>query len=311
MLVRRVALAAVALVATAGSGDARGENCVDKEVARTQGGRPCMDLGTSMGQLEVWRAPGFLDVRISAVRLALYGNDPARRGTGFELVTWEAIGDGDELEHPRDLGDRSALQLLTLRRQRDTEHWGVYVAGDLVTRWFGHTRGLTPRLGLRLGRFDRAAIVLEATLAGAFVLGDYDRWSLTDDVDVTGRATLAVARRLRLEARGRYRDLEARDGRALRDVTAAVGVELEASPPSAHERGKPNTWRVMTLFAGVALRRALVDVDPDDPSPIAAAAHAATRASTTTTTTTTTGGPWQLMVWLDLDFAINSQRTIW
>jgi len=62
-----------------------------------------------------------------------------RRGRArhrFELASWEAVGDGDQLEAPRDLGDRAAARLITLRREVDAKGWGAYVAGDLVTRWF-------------------------------------------------------------------------------------------------------------------------------------------------------------------------------
>lgn len=306
-----VAVVVLGALGAAGARAAHAEACVEPEVARVQGGRPCGGLATSMGQLEVWRAPGFLDVRIGTLRIGLF--EHVGTGTSFELASWEAIGDGDEVEAVRDQGPRSATQLLTLRRQRDRESWGAYVASDVVTRWFGHTRAVTPRLGLRLGRFDRAAVVVEATLAGAYLLGGAgDRRSLTGDVDVTGRATLAVARRLRLEARGRYRDLGAADGRHLRDVAAAIGVELEASPRSAvRSPGAPDTWRVMTLFAGVAVRRALVDIDPDAATPAAAIARAASATTSTSTSTTSAAAPWQVMAWLDLDFAINSQRTLW
>lgn len=279
---------------------AAAENCVDKEVARAQGGRPCMDLGTSFGRAEVWRAPGFVDVRVNVFRMGLYGNDADRHATGFELATWEAIGDDDNLEAPRDYGDRSALHVLTLRRELDTDGWGAYVAGDLVTHWFGHTRIVTPRLGLRLGRFDRAALVIEARLAGAYLIGgDDDRRALGEDVDVGARATLVVSRRIRLETRGRYRDLTAADGRRLRDVVGAVGVELEASPPGPPSlKPTENTWRVMTLFAGIGLRRALHDERPGDELPTARGVPAA-------------AAPWQVMAWVDLDFCINSSRAIW
>ena len=282
-------------------GVAAADNCVDPEVARVAGGRPCMGIGTSLGRVEVWRGPGFLDVRIGVMRMLLHGNDAARRATGFELASWEAVGDDGSLEAPRDFGDRSALHVLTLRRQIDTDGWGAYVAGDLVTRWFGHTRVATPRLGLRLGRFDRAALVIEARLAGAYLIGgDDDRRALTDDVDVGARATVALARRLRIEARGRYRDLTSTDGYRLRDVIGAVGIELEASPPGPRStRPTPNTWRVMTWFAGIGLRRALIDETPGDDAP--PTARVAPRPA----------APWQVMAWVELDFCINSSRAIW
>lgn len=293
---------ALVAVSSAARG-AAAENCIDKEEWRRRGsGHPCMDLGTSMGRGEVWIAPGLTDVRVSIMRIGLYANDDARRGTVVDLATWEGIGDDDEgLEHPRDLGERSAAQIITLRRQIDRDDWGAYVAGDAFTRWFGHNRIATPRVGVRVGRFDRAAAVFEARLPGAYLgaLGDGPGRSLTHDVDIGARTTFVLTRRLRMESRGRFRDLRGTDGRALRDVFVSVGIEGEVSPPSAHDKS-PNTWRVMTLYAGVGLRRALVDTIPTDdtmsvdrplPSPPAA--------------------PWQLMFTLDLDFAINSQLWIW
>ncbi|MBK9035682.1 MAG: hypothetical protein IPL61_31270 [Myxococcales bacterium] len=297
-------------------GPVAAENCAGSDVAPREGGHPCGGVGTSLGRVEVWRGPGFVDVRVSLLRLMLY--DPGG-GAGFELGSWEAIGDGggDGLEAPRDFGDRSALHVLTWRQQHDADGWGAYVAGDLVTRWFGHLRLATPRLGLRLGRFDRAALVVEAQLAGAFALGDYDRWSVTDDVDVSARLTQVVVRRLRLEARGRYRDLTAADGRRLRDVTGAIGVELEASP--GRPPSTPTSWRVMTVFVGVAARRALIDVDPADALSGAALMRAGTPSAPSgaalmragTPSAPVARAPWQVMAWVDLDFVINSARTIW
>ena len=296
----------VIVVVVAGHRVARAENCVDDaDEAKATGKRPCMGVGSSLGRFEVMRAPGFLDVRLGAVRLGLYGNDPAGRGTSFELATWEGIGDDDELEGPRDLGDRAALHVLTIRRQRDTATWGAYVAGEVVTRWFGRTRGITPRFGLRLGRYDRSAIVIEAALAGAYLIGgDGDHRSLLGDADVNAKATMVVARHLQLEARGRYRDLGAADGRHVRDLMAAIGVEVDVTPPSPHRdpNARPDTFRAMTLFVGLAARRALVDIDPDRAAPTAIG---------TGRITSREPAPWQLMAWIDLDFAINSARTIW
>jgi hypothetical protein len=104
---------------------------------------------------------------------------------------------------------------------------------------------------------------------------------------------------VRLEARGRYRDLTAADGRRLRDVFGVVGVELEASPPGPRSsKPQPDTWRVMTLFAGVGVRRALIDVQPVDDRVTARAVEAP-------------AAPWALLAWVDLDFCINSSRAIW
>jgi len=298
---------AAALAVTSATRRAAAENCVDKEVWRKQGyGHPCMDLGTSMGRGELWTAPGLTDVRVSLMRIGLFGNDDARRGTVVDLATWEGIGDGDGegLEHPRDFGDRSAVHVLGIRRQIDRDAWGAYVAGDVFTRWFGHNRIATPRLGLRLGRFDRAAAVIEARLPGAYLggIGDGPARSLTHDFDLGVRTTYVLTRRIRLETRARYRDLRGTDGRAVRDVFISAGFEGEVSPPGPGSTKEPNTWRVLTLYAGIGLRRALVDIDPtrDEmatsierplPSPPAA--------------------PWELMLTVDLDFAINSQLWIW
>jgi hypothetical protein len=262
-----------------------------------------MDLGTSMGRGELWTAPGLVDVRVSILRMGLYGNDDARRATVVDLATWEAIGDDRGLEHPRDFGDRSALHVLGIRRQLDRDGWGAYVAGDAFTRWFGHDRVLTPRVGVRLGRFDRAAAIVEARLPGAYLgaVNDGPRRSLVRDVDIGARATYVLTRRLRLESRGRFRDLRGAGGRALRDVFLSAGIEGEVSPPSSVPG--PNTWRVMTLYAGIGLRRALVDTVATD--------DAMTSAAIDRPTTSPPAAPWQLMVTVDLDFAINSQLTIW
>lgn len=295
------AAAAAVLVLVVAARPVAAENCVDKAVARERGGRPCMDVGTSLGRAELWIAPGLYDVRASVMRMLFLGNDADRRATGVELASWEAVGnDRDGLEAPRDWGTRSAAHVVTLRHQIDRDAWGAYLAGDAVTHWFGHTRFLTPRLGVRLGRFDQAAIVVEARLAGAFVLGfGDDRRSVTDDVDVGARATLAVARRLRLEGRARYRDLASTDGRRLRDLAAVVGIELEASPQRTATAAE-NNFRAGTLFLGLGVRRALIDERPgDDAAPSVAKIGAAPAA------------PWAAMAWLDLDFCINSSRAIW
>ena len=44
----------------------------------------------------------------------------------------------------------------------------------MLTRWYGHTRGITPRFGVRLGRFDHAAVIVEGALAGAYLLENAD-----------------------------------------------------------------------------------------------------------------------------------------
>jgi hypothetical protein len=54
---------------------------------------------------------------------------------------------------------------------------------------------------------------------------------------------------------------------------------------------------VVTLFVGVAARRAS-ELTPDAPAP---RARAATRAD----------APWQVLLWLDLDTTIDSDRRVW
>lgn len=304
-----IALLAAPLVARAappGADLPAAGNCVDKEIARQHGGHACWDVGTSFGKAELWTAPGLTDVRLEAVRLGFYTNGPGQRGTSFTLGDWEAIDDGrgQGLEAPRDLGDRAALHAITLRRQIDRAGWGAYVAGDVVTRWFGRTRGVTPRLGLRWGAFDRAALVVEARLNGAYLIGaGDDHRSFTDDADLSARATVAVVRRVRVEARGRYRDLTSASGRRLRDVSAVVGVELEGTPPGPRTVSPKTSdqFRALTLFAGIGVHRALIDRRPDDDVAAPALARAAAAPA----------APWALMAWVDLDFCINSQRTIW
>lgn len=296
---------AAALVVTSATRRAAAENCVDKEVWRKQGyGHPCMDVGTSMGRGEFWTAPGLTDLRVSIMRIGLYGNDQTRRGTAFDLATWEVIGDADgDLEHPRDFGQRSAVHAISLRRQIDRDGWGAYVAGDGIARFYGHTRFLTPRFGVRLGRFDHAAAVVEARLSGTYLggLGDGPQRSFARDADISARATYVLTRRIRLESRARYRDLRAVDGRLLRDLFVSAGFEGEVSPPGPASTKGPNTWRVLTLYAGIGLRRALVDVDPtrDDASP------------SLDRMTSPPLAPWELMLTVDLDVAINSQLSIW
>ncbi len=285
------------LVLAAIAAPAVADDCVEPAVARSTGGRPCGDLSASMGRAELWRAPGFTDLRVSVLRIGFYDNDAARRATSFEFGSWEAIGDDDGLQAPAELGARMALHLVALRRQVDRDAWGAYVAADLLSHWYGGLRAVTPRLGARLGQMDGAALVVEARLAGAFAVGDYDRWSMTRDLDVGARAFASVSRRWRLEARGRYRDLTASDGYHLRDVTGAIGLGVEASPPGPRSLPRDDRWRVVTLFVGVAARRAS-ELTPDAP---AARARAATRAD----------APWQVLLWLDLDTTIDSDRRVW
>lgn len=289
-------LALVALTAIAAPAVA--DDCVEPAVAGATGGRPCGAVSASMGRAELWRAPGFTDLRVSLVRIGLYDNDAARRATSVELGSWEAIGDDrDGLQRPIDFGDRMALHVLALRRQVDRDAWGAYVAADLLTHWYGGLRAVTPRLGARLGQMDGAALVVEARLAGAFAIGDYARWSLTRDLDVGARAFASVSRRWRLEARGRYRDLTATDGYQLRDVIGAIGLGVEASPPGPRSLPSDDRWRVVTLFVGVAARRAS-ELTPGAPPAVARAAAGA-------------DPPWQLLLWLDLDTTIDSDRRVW
>lgn len=297
MLLRNAAPLAL-LALAAGAAPALAEDCVEPTVARASGGRPCGAVSASMGRAELWRAPGFTDLRVSVLRIALYDGDAARRATGFELGSWEAIDDdSDGLQRPIDFGDRMALHVLALRRQVDRDAWGAYVAADLLSHWYGGLRAVTPRLGARLGHMDGAALVVEARLAGAFAIGDYDRWSPRRDLDVGARAFASVSRRWRLEARGRYRDLTATDGYHLRDVTGAIGLGVEASPPGPRALPQDDRWRVVTLFVGVAARRAS-ELTPDAPT---AFARASPRAD----------APWQVLLWLDLDTTIDSDRRVW
>lgn len=290
-------LALVAL-ALASAAPAMADDCVERAVARATGGRPCGAVSASMGRGELWHAPGFTDLRVTLVRIGIYDDDIARLGTSVELGSWEAIGDGDDgLQGPAELGERMALHVLALRRQLDRDAWGAYVAADLLTHWFGGLRAVTPRLGARLGHLDGAALVVEARLAGAFAIGDYDRWSPIRDLDVGARALATVSRRWRLEARGRYRDLTATDGYRLRDVTGAIGLGVEASPPGPRSLPRDDRWRVVTLFVGVAARRAS-EATPGAPLAIA---REATRPD----------APWQVLLWLDLDTTIDSDRRVW
>ena len=285
----------VLLALAAAAAPAAADNCVEPAAARASGGRPCGAVSASMGRAELWRAPGFTDLRVSLVRIGLYDDDAATSG---ELGSWEAIGDdADGLRRPIDFGDRMALHVLALRRQLDRDAWGVYVAADLLSHWYGDLRAVTPRLGARLGHMDGAALVVEARLAGAFAFGDYDRWAPTRDLDVGARAFASVSRRWRLEARGRYRDLTATDGYQLRDVTGAIGLGVEASPPGPRSLPKDDRWRVMTLFVGVAARRA----SELTPGALPATARAAAPSA----------APWQVLLWLDLDTTIDSDRRVW
>jgi len=86
------------LVLAAIAAPAVADDCVEPAVARSTGGRPCGDLSASMGRAELWRAPGFTDLRVSVLRIGFYDNDAARRATSFELGSWEAIGDDDGLQ---------------------------------------------------------------------------------------------------------------------------------------------------------------------------------------------------------------------
>jgi len=83
-----------------------------------------------------------------------------------------------------------------------------------------------------------------------------------------------------------------------RGVSGAVGPDLEASRPGPTPG--PNPWPVMTLFVGVGARRALVD-ELGPPSALAPPARAVAPPP----------APWQVMAWVDLDFQINSERSIW
>ena len=117
------------------------------------------------------------------------------------------------------------------------------------------------------------------------------------DLDVGARAFASVSRRWRLEARGRYRDLTATDGYQLRDVTGAIGFGVEASPPGPRSLPQDDRWRVMTLFVGVAARRA----SELTPGALSATARAAPPSA----------APWQVLLWLDLDTTIDSDRRVW
>jgi hypothetical protein len=282
----------VAVIGVATASFARADNCIDAAKLRAGAtGRPCWEVGTSFGGVELLGAPGFVEVRAQVLRIGLF--DLHGRGRGFSVETFDLQMLDDEVDRDGDYDlDRTAWSGLGARYQIDRADWGAYVQGHLVSRWFGDMRYIIPSVALRVGAFDDAAVIAEARFAGLAAGGiATTKRSATSDLDVGLRATLALCPSLRLEARARYRDLVASDGHQVRDVVAAVGVELAIA--------QRDGFRVMPLFIGAGVRRSLLDTAPMPLALEGVESPGGVREAT------------QFLVWLDLDFAINSSREVW
>jgi len=311
-----IAIVVVAVTALPGiSTPGHAENCKDPEEARREGGVPCMDASGSFGSLENLITGDLIDVRVRGPRLALYSNGDRVRPGGADpgdggLVTWGAEAFDLEFFATQffidKYGYRSHQDQLwsigSLRRQIDHQAWGWYATLAAVSGGEGSYRILTPAVGARLGRFDRAALLGDARFRGvrAFDSGD---WSLAvaRDVDVRLRATVVATPWLRLEARGRFRDANLGAHHHVRDLFGALGVELAVTglgrPSSPMER----QFRMTPLFIGLGARRVIAD-DQRDREPVAFIAREISEPAR---------GPWQLLLWAELDFAVASKRSLW
>jgi hypothetical protein len=232
------------------SAPARAENCVSKDkLAPGDTGRPCWDVGSSFGRIENYASPGRnglrLDSRVSGPRILFATNgqtidDPTPRTTiSIDGGVWEVLNFGD--------GEYKLKHYAGMRYQRDSDDWGAYVGGFAVSKWHEQWRIITPTLGLRLGRFDRAALVAEARFAGLYLYSPSEQpRSFTDNVDVTMRGTVVLAPFLRLEARARLRNITIDEQLRQSDAMLAVGVQGVIP-------GKLG-FRIVPTFLGIGVR---------------------------------------------------------
>ena len=242
-----VSLTATLLMHSAG---ARAENCIPKDkLAPGDSGRPCWDVGSSFGRIENYASPGRnglrLDSRVSGPRILFATNgrtidDPSPRTTiAIDAGVWEVLNLGD--------GEYKLKHYAGMRYQRDTDDYGAYVGGFAVSKWHEQWRIITPAVGLRLGRFDRAALVAEARFAGLYLYSGSDQpRSFTDNVDVTMRATVVLTRFLRIEGRARLRNITVAEQLRQSDAMFAVGVEGAI-------RDKLG-FRIVPTFIGIGVR---------------------------------------------------------
>ncbi len=281
---------AMTLLSVCAPSPAAADNCVPREQVAVTGGHPCMDVSSSFGRLSqvIHGTPEGsvrLELHVGGPRMMMLSNaGSVPRSIGVELFRWDQQGAWIGLEN-WDAGDRTYGGLIGIRYQRDARHWGAHAGGWVVMDWMGGKRVLAPFAGVRFGRFDRAAVLVEALAGGAALYSGSPRGL---ELDIDARATWAVLPALRLELRGRHRDMGTGPGR-WRELWLAAGVEAAVA-------GKDG-FRVMPVFAGIGVRAAT-----REPLEHPELLHEVTPSA---------APGWQLLAVVDIDLAIHSSRASW
>ena len=173
---------------------------------------------------------------------------------------------------------RYAWSLLQLQLRHDDDEAGWYAGVRAVSGSGGERHLLAPAAGLRVGRYDATALVVEATFPAA--------WSRRD-VDVLVRASTPITRWGRLESRFRLRDATFDDQRHLRDMFGVIGLDI------LHGQA----WRTPTMFVGLGVRRVLIDERVD----------VAARVSDPSQDER----GWQFLFWTSIDIAVHTSPVAW
>lgn len=176
-----------------------------------------------------------------------------------------------------DFEKRYAWSLVQLQLRYDDDDAGWYAGVRAVSSSGGQRHLLAPAAGLRVGRYDGTALVVEATFPAA--------WSRRD-VDVMVHASTKLTRWGRLESRLRLRDATFDDHRHLRDVFAAVGIDFPHG----------GVLRTPTMFVGLGVRRVLVDERLDVAARMSEPGQER---------------GWQFMFWTSVDLAFHGSPVAW
>lgn len=203
------------------------------------------------------------------------------RGPAFTLGSFGVrLVDAEMLMFPvryYEFEKRYAWSALQLQLRHDDDEAGWYAGVRAISSTGGARHLLAPSAGLRIGRYDGTALVVEATLPVA--------WSRRD-VDVVVQASTKLTRWGRLEARLRLRDATFDDQRHLRDVFAAVGIDFPHG----------QVVRTPTMFLGLGVRRVLIDERVD----VAARGSQPGQER-----------GWELMFWTSIDIAFHGSPVAW
>jgi hypothetical protein len=232
---------------------------------------------------ETWIAPGLVETRVALGEIAFVSN-----ASGAMVAAQPATLTYIEPQDPVDALGR----FLGVRVGRRIGRWWLWGSIDVFAMTDDEIRYFVPGAGFDLRAGDvRASLAAFSTgIYGAAIADSYGTplpRALDRDFDIDAKVSVAQSRWLRIQARGRYRDGILRGQGRVRDVFAAVGVEL-AGPYGYYQRWLPS-------YVGIGMRRVI-----DREAPMIIERTEEPRGGN--------AGGWQVLLWLELDIGLDYSR---